>query len=926
MGAIGGTRILVVEDERGTAQIIKKLLERKMSAEVVTAGDCSSARAALSNGDFDLATLDYQLPDGDGLELLEEMSAKEGGPAAVMVTGHGDEQVAATAFNLGAAGYVVKDKRMGTMLVETAERALALRRAERLLTIQRDLAISSYGGQGMEEILRASLEAILEATGLDSGGVYIVDERTGALELAYHRGLSDEFVEGVRHFEKDEPSARLVREGVPVFSTHEEINPSRDEARVAEGLRFLAVIPLRHQDEIVGCLNVASHTLEDIPEESQRVIEILAGQVAQVVARARLAEAIKKSEERLRTVTDTASDAIMMTQNGIVTFWNPAAEKIFGYTAEEAVGSDLVNLTVPQPFRDIARRRIDEFDGAIPETRVGWTEELIGFRKDGGSFPMEIAVSGTKSDGKWLGVVFMRDITERKRSEKIVKAERDLALRLARTSDFEQTVEAIFHAILEATGFDCGGVYVIGDGGLDLAYHEGLSPAFVEAVEHLDADSPQYRLVNDGGTLYMDFDDLPIPKDERMARECLGTVAIIPIKCEGEIIGCVNVASRSVCEVTEESKAVIETLVGEMGQAIARARMASVLKEDEEFFRLLSENVSDGIAIHADGVTLDIDEGFARLYGYEPSEMIGRPVLDFIHPDYHELVLGKMREGFSGTYELALRRADGSPVPAEVSAFETTYRGRRVRVVAMKDITERKEYEEELRRVNSELEGYANAVSHDLRGPLSSVMMSLELLLGAMNTRHARKKQPELLEALEVAYRGTVRAHSLVRDLLVLAQAGQVPKEAVDVDVTKVVRTILRERANEMVSLGASAFIEGDLGHIRANPAHVYQVFSNLIANALQHNDSARPEVRVSRLAEDDDESHGFLVSDNGPGIPPDMLDNIFLPFEKGESGQTGIGLSIVEKIVESYGGEIRAYNDGGARFEFTLRDSAAES
>lgn len=133
MEASPDLRILVVEDEKTTALVIRTLLERKLSADVTVACDCASAREYLSSSTFDLVTLDYQLPDGNGLELLAEITAFEDGPPVIMVTGHGDEKTAVEAFKLRAAGYVVKDKRMGTLLVEEAEKALELRRATEAL-------------------------------------------------------------------------------------------------------------------------------------------------------------------------------------------------------------------------------------------------------------------------------------------------------------------------------------------------------------------------------------------------------------------------------------------------------------------------------------------------------------------------------------------------------------------------------------------------------------------------------------------------------------------------------------------------------------------------------------------------------------------------------------------------------------------------
>ncbi|MHB8895855.1 MAG: response regulator, partial [Candidatus Geothermincolia bacterium] len=125
MGDTPHKRILVVDDDPGQAKLISLLLKREFNAIVETAFSCAQARDELVTGNFDLVTLDYQLPDGDGLELLEEIQKKTDPPPVVVITGHGDEQTAVAAFKKGAYGYVIKDRRMSTMIVEEARSAMA---------------------------------------------------------------------------------------------------------------------------------------------------------------------------------------------------------------------------------------------------------------------------------------------------------------------------------------------------------------------------------------------------------------------------------------------------------------------------------------------------------------------------------------------------------------------------------------------------------------------------------------------------------------------------------------------------------------------------------------------------------------------------------------------------------------------------------
>lgn len=126
-------RVLVIEDEKDSASLLERLLSNKFKAESVMAKDCAEARDALGNTPFDLITLDFKLPDGDGFKLLQEIVAEKGHPPVIMVTGQGDETTASLAIGLGVDGYVVKDNRMAAMLTRAVEGALEKERYRKSL-------------------------------------------------------------------------------------------------------------------------------------------------------------------------------------------------------------------------------------------------------------------------------------------------------------------------------------------------------------------------------------------------------------------------------------------------------------------------------------------------------------------------------------------------------------------------------------------------------------------------------------------------------------------------------------------------------------------------------------------------------------------------------------------------------------------------
>lgn len=117
-------QILVVEDESGIASLIVKLLEKNFEVEVEVAEDLDRAREKLVSSTFDLVTLDYSLPDGYGTDLMQMLSERPDRPAVIVVTGHGDEKVAASFHEMGVEGFIRKNQALPGQLTEAVGRVL----------------------------------------------------------------------------------------------------------------------------------------------------------------------------------------------------------------------------------------------------------------------------------------------------------------------------------------------------------------------------------------------------------------------------------------------------------------------------------------------------------------------------------------------------------------------------------------------------------------------------------------------------------------------------------------------------------------------------------------------------------------------------------------------------------------------------------
>jgi diguanylate cyclase (GGDEF)-like protein/PAS domain S-box-containing protein len=142
-----------------------------------------------------------------------------------------------------------------------------------------------------------------------------------------------------------------------------------------------------------------------------------------ITERRRMEEALRESEEKLRVITGSALDAIvMMDDKGKVAFWNPAAEKLFGYSRDEITGKDVHETLAPPQYHEAFKKGLEVFRRTGQGAAVGKVLELTALRKDGTEFPIGIAVSSINIKGIWWAVATIRDITERKRMEDELRA------------------------------------------------------------------------------------------------------------------------------------------------------------------------------------------------------------------------------------------------------------------------------------------------------------------------------------------------------------------------------------------------------------------------------------------------------------------------------------------------------------------------
>jgi len=222
------------------------------------------------------------------------------------------------------------------------------KRAENITRIQKDLAVKLSETSFLEEALIYCVDAAIQAYRMDSAGIYLVDEVTGEVNLVYSTGFNPDYVKSVSHYDADSPNAQIIRNGASVHVLHAELDIPLSETEISEGLRSVSVIPVTHKGNSIGCMNIASHSLDITSEFDRKSMETIANLVGDVITRIRAEQKLRESEERYRRLfEDDLKGDYISTPDGTFITCNNAFAKIFGFSSAEEVISTPVESFYP---------------------------------------------------------------------------------------------------------------------------------------------------------------------------------------------------------------------------------------------------------------------------------------------------------------------------------------------------------------------------------------------------------------------------------------------------------------------------------------------------------------------------------------------------------------------------------------------------
>ncbi len=630
--------------------------------------------------------------------------------------------------------------------------------------------------------------------------------------------------------------------------------------------------------------------------EERKLLDAVAERVGRIVERQEAEDALAAERRLLNDFIDVVNNEVLiMDTNGRLVRWNRTVRESSGYSDEEIARMSVWDFLSPDSVEqayaamaEVMEKGSVRFEAAVQ-------------RKDGTLRKLEFTGAALRnSAGEVVNLCGLaRDVTDQLRADEMLRASEEKFRTI-----FNSAGDAIFVTSLDGRILDANTV----------------------AINRYGYSREELLQMRRG-----DFRAIGHPLDESgEARDIVGNwqepVETVHRRKDGSEFP----VERMRCLIDYEGKPAVLATVRDITE---RKRTEDALAESREEYLSIA-NLSGDIILKADaaGRITFMNDGACEFYGKTRDELRGSGIRDLRHPDDHagtDAIVSGFKSGAPGIRGFANRHrsAQGwrtvqwNAIPifgdsGEYEGFQATGR----------DITDQIRAEDELRLLNAELEGFAHTVSHDLRGPLAAILLASEAFTDFATSPAEESSQEQMLRMADVIRRNVDRARALIVDLITLARADRFNEETELIDIRQVVDSVLEERAGEIAERGVKIEVDADLGQVIASSTHMYQLFSNLIGNALKYSSSGVEEPRVFlRHTRMDSAGHHYMLRDNGPGIPEEVLERVFEPFVKGDEGGTGIGLAIVAKIVNAYGGTISVSNDGGAVFRFNLRDASFE-
>ena len=617
----------------------------------------------------------------------------------------------------------------------------------------------------------------------------------------------------------------------------------------------------------------------------------------------------RRHEERFQRIVEAAPNAlIMIDPAGRIVMVNEQAEQIFGYARDEFLGQP-VEMLIPERFRGKHPGHRAAFYAEQRSRLMDTGRELLGLRKNGEEFPLEIGLNHMETDDGFMVLSAIVDVSARRAMENEIRRQR---------AEAEKSERAALMAAQIAQ---------IGYWRLDLRTGVPVWSENVYAIHGVSPDTPELNIAE--ATALYHPDDQPILIDATARAIESGQPWAVTVRLTRADTGAERIID-SRAEAERDETGAVCTLVGVVRDVTDEVTAFRQIEDSEARYRLLADHSSDLIVRVGPGGLVRYCSPAAQGLGYAPEELIGRKLCEFMHPDHAQGAAAFMRAIFGGEpvdldaeREKKFRTKSGAYVWLEgARSVVRDEQGRPAEVITVyRDVTERKRMELDLlvAKEAAEVAGQAKAdflanMSHELRTPLTAII-GFSGLLGA------KGKLGDLEASLVKRISGASKALlTLINDVLDISkvEAGQIELDPTPVDLRGLAHdaAVLMDQQASAKGLRLDVMVAADVpGRVSSDATRLRQVIVNLMSNAVKFTDRGSVQLKIERLGPAE---LRFEVTDTGMGIPVDRLDSLFSRFVQADSsttrlhGGTGLGLAICKAIVDLMGGRIGVHSRFG--------------
>jgi len=679
---------------------------------------------------------------------------------------------------------------------------------------------------------------------------------------------------------------------------------------------------------------IANVALRDEDGKPTGVLEIC----RDITERKQIEEALRASERKYSDLVQQSPDAIIsLDKLGNFMSFNPAAERVSGFSAKELIGKHFSSISILDK-KSIAKA-LKEFGLTLTGTERQ-PFNLVVTRKDKTHVHMEANGRLIKQKGKntWIQVT-LRDITERKRAQERLEKINTCLLSLG--SDFTENANNITNLLGELLGATCA-IYNRLNNEMLCSLAQWHTPADYnprdKAEGHICYDT--IRQGTNEAYVVRDLQNSSYAQsDPNVLAYGLQTYVGQAVSCNGRHIGSLCAVFQRDFEPSENEKKIIGILASAMRveeerrQAKEELRQSRKAAEDAlQTGELILDTMPVGvIVVGRDKRIRRVNKTALMMMGCNsPQEVIGNTCHKKICPaEVNKCPVIDLGNSVDNSEKVLLNRS-GQEIPILKTVLPITLEGEDVLLEAFVDITDRLQAEQELeklnkdlesavwelRRTNKELQEFAYITAHDLKTPLRGI----GTLADWISTDYADKFDDQGKKQVRLLVGKAKQMSALIDDILQYSRLGHTSPEKRQVDLNTVLSEVITGiDPPENIQIT----IENELPVLMCEKTQIIQVFQNLLSNAVKYMDKPEGQIKVGCIQQDG--FWKFSVADNGPGIDEKYFKKIFKIFQTlspvDRVDSTGIGLSIVKKIVELNAGIVwvESQPGHGCTFFFTV-------